>query len=169
MAPHTPHDTALLRLASLNTASVSDGQATPGRTNDGGLAAELQRHALDGAGRALLDRLADAGRAGEGNLVDAGVCRHVVAERGPVARDHVQHAVRQAALVAEQLRNLRASPRVRSGGQTLSAVRLVFCAGLCTITLPAASAGAIFQDIMSAERGWTSSAARLHQWGSSTA
>ncbi len=39
----------------------------------GGLAAELEGHPLVGAGRGALDQLADLGRAGERDLVDAGV------------------------------------------------------------------------------------------------
>jgi hypothetical protein len=39
------------------------------------LAAEFERHLLQVAGRGLDDQLADLGRAGEGDLVDVGMCR----------------------------------------------------------------------------------------------
>ena len=48
----------------------------------GGLAAELERQLLVGAGDGALDRLADVGRAGERDLVDVGVRRRA---RAPVS------------------------------------------------------------------------------------
>ena len=65
----------------------------------GRLAAELEREPLAGAGERALDRLADVGRAGEGDLVDAGMAH----ERGAgVARagDDVDDARRQLGLAA---------------------------------------------------------------------
>ncbi len=94
-----------------------------------GLAAELERQPLARCRRPPLDRLADLGRAGEGDLVDAGM----VDERGAgraVAGDDVDHAGRQVGL-----------PEISASS---SAVSGVVSAGLRTTVLPAASAGAIF-------------------------
>ncbi len=68
-----------------------------------GLAAELERQLLARAGEAALDRLADLGRAGERDLVDAGM----VDERGAgaaVARDDVDDAGRQLRLAQRRRR-----------------------------------------------------------------
>ena len=97
----------------------------------GRLAAELERHPLDRARRALGDPPADLGRAGEGHL------RHVLVLHQPLPAHragpghHVHHALREPASSA-----IRASSIEVSG---------VSSAGFSTTVFPAASAGATFQ------------------------
>ena len=64
----------------------------------GGLAAELKRYALEIARGALHDSTADAGRSGEGDLVDVGVIDEGLAHDPPGACDDIQHARRQSRL-----------------------------------------------------------------------
>ena len=59
------------------------------------LAAELQRDALHGVGRTAHDFLADLGRSGKRNLVDAGMAHHGAAHLG-VAGDDVDHTRRNS-------------------------------------------------------------------------
>ena len=63
-----------------------------------GLAAELERHPREVAGRALGDVDAGLGRAGERDLVDARVAHERAPDRRPVAGDDVEHAVGDARL-----------------------------------------------------------------------
>ena len=68
-----------------------------GEDDVGRLAAELERHALERAARLRADLAPDGSGAGEGDLVDA----RMVHERRAglaVARDHVEHALRQTGL-----------------------------------------------------------------------
>ena len=101
----------------------------------GGLAAELERQALAGAGRRALDELADLGRAREGDLRDARMVDEVRA-RLAGARHDVDDAGRQIRLLADL-------------GRDASAVSGVVSAGFRTTVLPQASAGAIFQAAIS--------------------
>ena len=66
----------------------------------GGLAAELEGDLLVGAGDRAGDRLADLGRAGEGDLVDVGV-RHDRAAGVAGAGDDVDDARREVGLLAD--------------------------------------------------------------------
>ena len=98
-----------------------------------GLAAELERDALDRVGRARGDPAADLGRAGEGDLGDVGVLDQAVAADllpGPATTFSTP------------------SGRPASGAifSSSSAVRGVSPAGFSTIVLPAARAGATFQE-----------------------
>ena len=99
------------------------------------LAAELERDRDARAGAAALDRLADLGRAGERDLVDAAVRGERRARRA-VAGDDVD--ARRAASRPRRRSRRTAAPRAAS-----------VSAGLSTIVLPAASAGAIFQAAIS--------------------
>ena len=95
-----------------------------------GLAAELERELLPGSRELALDRLADLGRTGEGDLVDA-LRLYERSARPSVTGDDVHDTGRKLGLpqhVGEQQRGQR-----------------VVSAGLSTTVLPAASAGAIFQ------------------------
>ena len=65
--------------------------------DEGRLAAELERQRLARAGGRLADQAADLGRAGEGDLVDAGMLDERRAG-GAVAGDDVDDARRQAGL-----------------------------------------------------------------------
>src|SRR3974390_1649193 len=81
----------------------------------GGLAAELERERLVGAGERALDLLADLGGSGEGDLGHVGVAdqRHADVAR---ARNGVQHARRQVGLLADVREQERAQ---RGGGRRL--------------------------------------------------
>ena len=91
------------------------------------LAAQLERHALERAARLGADLAPDRGRAGEGDLVDAGVVDQRRAGLA-VAGDDVEHARRAA----------RPRARARRGAARVSGV---CSAGFSTIVQPAASAG----------------------------
>ena len=68
--------------------------------DEGRLAAELQRQFLAGAGGRLADDLADFGRAGEGDLVDAGMIDDRSTRAG-TARQDVDDALRHAGALAD--------------------------------------------------------------------
>ena len=104
-----------------------------GEDHVGGLAAELEGDPLDRRGRALGDPAADLGRAGEGDLGDVGVLDEALGRRpspGP----------------ATTLSTPSGSPASRAIFSSSSAVSGVSSAGLRTTVLPAASAGATFQE-----------------------
>jgi len=65
------------------------------------LPAELEREALQRAGGLAHDPLADLGRAGEGDLVDARVAHHGHSDLTARAGDDVEHALGQACLSRE--------------------------------------------------------------------
>ena len=96
----------------------------------GRLAAELERDALEVAGRALHDSAADAGRAGEGDLVDVGVIDQRVADdaAGPVTT----------------LKTPAGRPASSASSAMRSADSEVSSAGFITMVQPQASAGASF-------------------------
>ena len=96
------------------------------------LAAELERHLLDGRGRGGEDLAAGRGRPGERDLVHVGVLDQLDPGVDAVTGDHVEHA----AWAAARSRRSRVPPRARSAVSAR--------AGLSTIELPIASAGAIF-------------------------
>ena len=66
-----------------------------------GLAAELERHALDRPGGALHHAAADLGRAGEADLGDVGMLDQTLADLGALADDDLDDAFRNARLEAE--------------------------------------------------------------------
>ena len=86
---------------------AADGGVEVGVVEDHGrrLAAELQAHPLQVAGGRADDRAPDLGRAGEGDLVDAAVLGHRLAD-GRAAGDDVEDAVRDAGLL-DQLREAK--------------------------------------------------------------
>ncbi len=69
-----------------------------GEDDVGRLAAELERDALQVAGRGLQDQLADFGRAGERDLVDIGMLGDRAAGAGAEARDDLHDALGQSRL-----------------------------------------------------------------------
>lgn len=78
----------------------------------GRLATELKRHPFEVAGRALHDAAADAGRAGERNLVDIGMIDQRLADRAPGTGHDVENAGRQTGFEREI-----ADPKRRQRGQ----------------------------------------------------
>ena len=95
------------------------------------LAAELERHLLDGGCGSGEDLAAGGGGPGEGDLVHVGVLDELDARVDAVAGHHVEHAP-------------GSSPVSSMARATASAESGVCGAGLRTIELPMASAGAIF-------------------------
>ena len=102
-----------------------------GEDDVGRLAAELERHALEVAGRGLDDLLAGQVRAGEGDLVDVRMRGQRRAGGLAVAGHDVDHARRHAGFE-------HSSP-------SRSEVSGASSAGFSTIVQPVASAGPIFQ------------------------
>ena len=100
------HEEPATRGAALATVEVDgvkgagDGrlQVRVGEDDVGALAAELERGALQGIGRGLLDDLGGVDMAGEGDLVDVGVDDHGGAGGLAKAVDEINHAGREAGL-----------------------------------------------------------------------
>ena len=108
-------------------------QVGVGKDQVGRLAAQLQGDPLDRPGRPGHDALPDLGRAGEGDLGHVRVLDQPPADHPARPGEHVDHPWRDARL-----------------GEVLAqrAVSGVSPAGLSTTVLPAARAGASFQEAM---------------------
>ena len=76
------------------------------------LAAQFLTDTLDGIGRTLGDVDACAGRAGEGNHVDAGMLAHRCADIGTEAVDQIEHTLRHAGLMKNFRENQRGRRRI---------------------------------------------------------
>ena len=113
------------------TPSTTLSRSASSKTMKGDLPPSSSESFLPAARGGLADDAADLGRAGEGDLVDAGMRDQRLAGAA-VAGDDVDHARRQPDLA-------------RTARRSASAVSEVNSAGLSTTVLPIASAGAIFQ------------------------
>ena len=81
----------------------------------GRLAAELQRHLLEGLGGELVDARARCGAAGEGDLGDLWMRDQRLADHGAVARHHVDDARRQLGRLDHELHELEQRGRRELG------------------------------------------------------